>query len=592
MEEMKSVLKDLQNNSCRTRELSDHEVETFSNIQHLQRYFPALDVFNLSEIEYSQKNIELPSKYFVHLWESKDGQHPRIWNAFRQSMDSTTSSEPCKVFTKVIHLLNPIDMLKKHYYCPEHPLLPQSDQTWKSTLLKLHSRNNQAYVDAVANFVMSRFRELDLSPHCVLYYGSYTGIDTKYSYNISGEFDTYRQCRWFWNGIKSLNGRITLSHVNEIEKNTRYKQFYEEITTCPFDLDNAILDLDPFIENDENNDTLSIASIESCTFDDIQEQSDTEDNTTEDCQSNNEISDDSISDNSSHNSSDFSDLSDGSDSSEIDIDVCLQIPNMPVILIAQEAQEGVMDALLDEDELDNQERGTTGWETRWIAWLFQVIATLSFLQSTINFTHNDLHANNIVWRKTDKKYLYYKAKDKTIWRIPTFGKIFSIIDFGRSIFRLGKHQWISDDHWPDQDAGDQYNFGPFYDPSKPKVLPNPSFDLCRLAISLINGLFDEPPRKKKGKNVQILSEEGSWKVYETCSPLYNLLWSWTVDDAGRTVYEDKDGDEKYEGFELYIRIAHDVHNSVPKEQLYHPVFKSYIWDKKVPQTEKIYSVGA
>ena len=588
MEEMKSVLKDLQNDSCRIRELSDHEVETFSNIQHLQRYFPALDVFNISDLEYSQKNIELPSKYFVHLWDSKEDKHPKIWNAFRQPIDSTTSSEPCKVFTKIVHLLNPIDMIKQRHYCPEHPLLPQSEKTWKSTLLKLHSRHNQAYVDTVANFVMSRFRELDLLPHCVLYYGSYTGIDTNYSYNISSEFDTYRQCRWFWNGIKSLNARVTLSHSNDVEKDTRYKQFYDEITTCPFDMDNVIHELDPFNVNDncaektDNDELLSIASMESYQFEDDQydSKSDLSNQSTD--------ADHSV-------VSDGSDGSDGSDvsdlSDDIDVDVCIQIPNMPVIVINQEAQEGVMDALLDEDELDNHERGTTGWEARWIAWLFQVIAALAFLQKTINFTHNDLHANNIVWRKTDKKYLYYKTQDRTIWRIPTFGKIFSIIDFGRSIFRLGKHEWISDDHWPDQDAGDQYNFGPFYDPSKPKVLPNPSFDLCRLAISLINGLFDEPPRKKKGKNIQILSEEGSWKVYETSSPLYNLLWSWTVDDAGRTVYEDKDGDEKYEGFELYIRIAQDVHNSIPKDQLRNPIFKSYIWDKKVPHTEKIYSLG-
>jgi hypothetical protein len=31
--------------------------------------------------------------------------------------------------------------------------------------------------------------------------------------------------------------------------------------------------------------------------------------------------------------------------------------------------------------------------------------------------------------------------------------------------------------------------------------------------------------KKKGKGVSIMSQEDTWKVYETNSPLYNLLWS-------------------------------------------------------------------
>jgi hypothetical protein len=147
---------------------------------------------------------------------------------------------------------------------------------------------------------------------------------------------------------------------------------------------------------------------------------------------------------------------------------------MPIIIISQEAQEGVMDALMDEDEIDGFDRGSQGWEARWLAWLFQVNAALSFLQSAICFTHNDLHSNNILWKATDKKFLYYQLKDGTKWKVPTFGKIFRIIDFGRAIFRLGKRLWVSDDHWPDQDAGDQYNFGPFFDHRSPKVVPNPS----------------------------------------------------------------------------------------------------------------------
>jgi hypothetical protein len=175
--------------------------------------------------------------------------------------------------------------------------------------------------------------------------------------------------------------------------------------------------------------------------------------------------------------------------------------------------------------------------------------------------------------------------------VPTYGKIFSIIDFGRSIFRLGKHLWVSDDHWPDQDAGEQYNFGPFFDHNQPKVPPNPSFDLCRLAVSLIDGLFDEAPPKKKGK-VPIMSEDGSWKKYETISPLYNLLWNWTVNKDGNTIYADENGDEKYEGFELYIRIAHDVNNAVPKDQIHKPIFKQFKWKQKVSEDETIYSIGA
>ena len=604
---IRSVLKKLQKDPCRNRDLTDNEKESFSTYSHIQRYYPALDIFTIPESVLSKKNIELPSRYVVEQWGSQET--PKIWNAVRKEV-GVDSTEPCKVFTKIVHLLNPVDMIKEKYVCPEHPLLPQSEKTWKQTLLKLHSHNNQAYVDAVANYVLSRFRELDLTPHCILSYGAFTGISKSYQFVISPEYESYRQCRWFWKGMQSHSARLTLvNHTdNDVRENPQFEEFYKEITTCPFEN----LDDDGTDSEEEEDESIIIApidgveddveSIHSFTFDNIEE--DAENATTifeinknvihHDVQLKpieNTHSEESESDDSEHSDDSYSDESDCSDEDEFDIDICLEIPNMPIILIAQEAQEGVMDNLLELDDLDGHERGTQGWETRWIAWLFQVIAALTFLQSAICFTHNDLHSNNILWQKTDKKFLYYKINDGTVWKVPTFGKIFRIIDFGRSIFRLGKRLWVSDDHWPDQDAGDQYNFGPFFDHHKPKVVPNPSFDLCRLAVSLIDGLFDEPPSKKKGKNIPIISEEDSWKVYETVSPLYNLLWSWTVNDKGETVYETKNGDEKYEGFELYIRIAQDVHHAVPKEQLHRPMFKQFIHKQAVPESDTIYALG-
>lgn len=591
---MKSILKTLQRESCRTREQTENERNMFSNLSHLQRYYPAMDYFPLDS-EKDLSNQELPSLYSIVDWKSEDST-PKCYQAIRRSHENPDTSEPCRVFAKTIHLLNPIDYMKEHCIQPIHPLLPHANSAWKNTVSKIHSRNNQAYVDALANFVLSRFREKDLTPHCILYYGAYTGIAKKYLYNISGEYDTYRNCKWFWNGMKKHNARITLSHMkDEIKDNTRYHEFYKEITECPFTEEelsssfevDEVEELESVSNEDVVDDLISsievtdLPDIESLVIEDVKEET-VDDITCEVIESFDIISETSDEMSSDHGSN---------ESLCLDIDVCLEVKDMPVITILQEAQEGVMDELVMEDEIDGCEYGTDAWEARWIAWLFQVIATLTFLQSSIQFTHNDLHSNNILWRSTTKRFLYYRTKAGKRWRVPTFGKIFSIIDFGRSIFRLGPHQWISDDHWPDQDAGDQYNFGPFYNSSKPKVLPNPSFDLCRLSVSLIDGLFEEYPEKKKGKKANILSQEGSWIMYETRSPLFNMLWSWTVDDAGRTIYETEKGEEKYEGFDLYIHIAQDVHKAVPKDQLERSIFNPFLWKGKIPKTETVYSLG-
>jgi hypothetical protein len=94
---------------------------------------------------------------------------------------------------------------------------------------------------------------------------------------------------------------------------------------------------------------------------------------------------------------------------------------------------------------------------------------------------------------------------------------------------------------------------------------------------MLDGLYEERPPNKKGKHVISVDKKSKWKFYETTSALYNMLWGWTVDDSNNSVYLDRHDNEVYEGFELYIRIAHDIHSAIPKEQLNKPIFKKYKW---------------
>jgi hypothetical protein len=89
-----------------------------------------------------------------------------------------------------------------------------------------------------------------------------------------------------------------------------------------------------------------------------------------------------------------------------------------------------------------------------------------------------------------------------------------------------------------------------------------------------------------------VSQDGSWIVYETISPLFNLLYSWTVDDEGKTIYEDEEGEERYPGFELYIRIARDIHKAIPREQFTKPIFDVFRYKGKIPAGKSVYSIGS
>jgi len=121
------------------------------------------------------------------------------------------------------------------------------------------------------------------------------------------------------------------------------------------------------------------------------------------------------------------------------------IPKFPVQVISMEYCENTFDDLILNNELTKDE---------WLSAFMQIIMILITYQKAFNFTHNDLHTNNVMYNHTDKKYLYYCYKKK-YYKVPTFGRIFKIIDFGRSIFKFDGKIFCSDSFQAGGDAATQ-----------------------------------------------------------------------------------------------------------------------------------------
>ena len=139
---------------------------------------------------------------------------------------------------------------------------------------------------------------------------------------------------------------------------------------------------------------------------------------------------------------------------------------------------------------------------------------------------------------------------------------------------------ISSDYDDGHDAFGMYNFGPIEDETQPRVHPNRSFDLCRLACSLLRGLFPvNPVSKEKG---MILTKEGSWEVRETSQAVFNLVWGWLKTKDGKNCLETESGEEKFPGFDLYSYIAANVHSAVPRDQITKQCFRKFMVQGAVP----------
>ena len=110
------------------------------------------------------------------------------------------------------------------------------------------------------------------------------------------------------------------------------------------------------------------------------------------------------------------------------------IYNFPVEVIALERCTKTLDDLMVEDTLSDEE---------WEAALMQIVLTLATYQKAFAFTHNDLHTNNVMFNETDKKFIYYLF-NKKFYKVPTFGRIFKIIDFGRAIYKFNSKSVCSE----------------------------------------------------------------------------------------------------------------------------------------------------
>ena len=480
---------------------------------------------------------------------------------------AAAKTESRRVFLKVTHLLDPIHWIRGEYSLPNDAALPGNQKTWATAWKKLHDPWNQAYIESVASYALGRLAEEGVTPHFNRFYGSFCAKAATYRYNLTDDFYSYRDERWFWKGYDKSLFKLSVRHRKNPDAPVP-----EKIREFVFDAD---IDFD---ESSSISTDSEEKELENIVVDSAKEGSIHSADSMSSVSFEKSDEDKSSSDASSGLGSDMSDLLEA-------YEVHAEMMNYPVMLIFTEMNTGTMEDLLTNFEEVGASPGMVEWEERWTAWLFQIIAALVCAQKIIGFTHNDLHTNNIVWTATEEKFLYYRTKTDIIYRIPTFGKIFKIIDFGRAIFTVNGAMYISDDFREDNDAGEQYAFSPLCEGYEKEVPPNPSFDLCRLAVSLLGSLF--PVKPDEIEDGDVLSKERGLVVRETVSELYNLLWSFMIDDAGKNVFMNPDESERFPNFDLYKHIAEWVHVAVPAEQVGKAIFGGFVVDSGMAG-EKVY----
>ena len=196
-----------------------------------------------------------------------------------------------------------------------------------------------------------------------------------------------------------------------------------------------------------------------------------------------------------------------------------------------------------------------------ISIIIQVISAIIVMNREFNIKHNDLHVGNIMFIITKRKYIYYRS-EQTYFKVPTFGYLVKLIDWGRSTYSYNNLN-------------------------------------CFNSTFKINGeCFNQYREDKLGsKKPCINPSDNRWSDIVIFS--HNLLYNckeYRDSDIGvflKNIIKSKDVAIDIESFnwDTYLKISHNKFNVKPKILLKNSIFKEYHVKKQNINNEIIYDLN-
>lgn len=583
------------------------KTEEFLNLENPQNYIPLYErFFKFNETNYN--SINLNNVYKLETLTEKIG-----YSKFNGIIvDSSNNKINKKIFFKYSPLVDPTKYMIGKYNNKDSSFnilnlpnfLNKEDKTINN---KVFDQNNSAYSDGFFSYLSSLLLNYYGFLNGIDYYGSFLAIKNDFLVEIDEDLEYLDDSDYFHQNLNKRFKIIETEHTKNIFANTKkckqkininnenidliteelfisseFEQedkpevkienkdtenneiLLEELNEKLFKLDN-LDELNEIKEKDKTDETKNIDEKyekykkhkRTNDFDSVNSSCSSRFSNTESSNEENSEEEEEEEDSNEENSSSSSDLS-------CEEEIFATIDKFPVQTIALECCEDTLDNYIINNKIKDLEYESI---------VLQILFMLITYQKVFDFTHNDLHTNNIVYNKTEKKFLYYKFNN-VHYKVPTFGKIYKIIDFGRAIYRFKGQLICSDSYAPEGDATTQYNCEPYFNENKARLEPNYSFDLSRLGCSLFDYFIQDIDDIKKLR-----------------SPIKKLMIEWVFDDKNKNILYKNDGDERYPDFKLYKMIARTVHNHTPQKVLKKEVFEKYqIARKKINNQTAIFNI--
>lgn len=506
--------------------------------------------YNPFSVSQFQSYNPLYSEFFV----LNDSNYNRVGLNNKNYVDVDQIKGPIGNYhVKCSPLLDPVHYLVGKYNIsnPDLQILP--GPKGPNPHHKIANTQNASYVDGFFCYLSSQMLHTHNMLNAVDFYGSFLAVQNQFKANITDDVDYLYQSPFFLDHIGkefSISCGRTFDDFTGIGSRTNKKRLVlgEDLGDLMADEDLGVIE--DLVQEDtaETEPTCEyekvVSDSESSSDDDDLNYSSGSEESSEESSSEESAEEESAEEDSGRELS--SEESESEESSTDEEEAFAYIKDFPANLIFLEKCDGTLDQLFVKREID---------EAQGASCLMQIVMSLIALQKAFQLTHNDLHTNNVMYVNTDIEFLYYKF-DNQFYRVPTYGRIYKIIDFGRAIYRFKDKRYCSDSFALKGDAHSQYNTEPYFNENRPRIEPNPSFDLCRLGTSIYDFIIQD-------------EEEPRDEFQET-------IYRWCKDDNGKNVMYKRDGEERYPGFKLYKMIAKNVHGHSPQAQLKHAFFTQFL----------------
>jgi hypothetical protein len=533
-----------------------------NHLKNIQNYLPIYnEFFNLNETNYN--SIQLNTHIYL-----KQITQRKSHSVFRAKLFNTLTNkiEEKDIYIKYSPILRCDGYLTgKYHKYTNYNATSQSilqtpapfTETDSSPLhqIKTNMNNNEAYTSSFFCYLSSKLLHEYNFLNGLDCYGIYTCNQNDFRYDISDDLDELIDNSFF---MKNKGTMFTVDE--EFEKCIPKKHTIEIIN------DEDVDDETKSHDSDTSN-SVNTEEGEQVQFESEEEDEDTENNS----ENQDEDPEGAECEENYGSTSECFSLND-------EENIFAYVKGFPVSMTLQEKGYKCLDEyMMDEEDFMDQMEEQLGdnftdekfneldaeLKIKWKSIFAQIIFTLIGYNKAFNCVHNDLHAGNVVYIKTQEKYIYYKFENK-YFKVPTFGKIWKIIDFDRATYYFKGKLICSGAFSRNENGFTQYNTEPYYNPKKRRVDYNPSFDLCRLACSIFDDFIDD--------------EDTPFGDLDTSTfdDIEKIIYDWTMDDKGKNVMYKSNGLPRYDDFKLYKMIARKVHNCVPSEQIHKPLFNEYI----------------